>query len=160
MAPDTLHPNARSVSDAGLALIQRFERFSARPYPHPCGLPAIGYAHILRPVDQALSQGVSPDQARQLLREDVRVCEIYLNASTRVPLESHEFDALVSLLWDIGILEYERSTLREMLHTVCKPLVCTALQQYGLPAITRADYRARREAEAAMFTRPGGSLSS
>ncbi|MEF8746689.1 MAG: lysozyme [Candidatus Accumulibacter propinquus] len=154
MAPHPLHPNDWRVSDAGLDLIKRFERFSSRPYPHPCGLPAIGYGHLLRPIDQALSRGVNFDQAEQLLREDVRIYEIYLNASCRVPIDQHEFDALTSLLWDIGILEYEGSTLRKMLHTVCKPLVCTALQQYGLPAITRTDYRARRDAEAAMFASP------
>jgi GH24 family phage-related lysozyme (muramidase) len=151
MAPDTLPPNALRTSDAGIDFLKRFQRFSRTPYAHPCGLPAIGYEHIVRPIDQKLTE-VNEAQATQLLREDVRVLEIYLNASARVPLAAHEFDALISLMWDVGILEYERSPLREMLHTVCKPLVATAIEQYGLPAVTERRYRARRAGEATLFS--------
>lgn len=153
MAPDTLHHNDRRTSDAGIDFLKRWQRFEHAPYAHLCGLQAIGYEHILRPIDQKLSE-VNEAQATQLLREDVRVLEIYLNASARVPLEAHEFDALISLMWDVGILEYERSPLREMLHTVCKPLVATAIEQYGLPAITEPRYRARRRAESTLFSTP------
>lgn len=105
------YPNNLRISDAGIALLKRFTPLQHTPRKASCGIDEIGYGHILRPVDHHLTL-VNEAQAEQLMREDVRVLEIYLNSTFRVSLLPHQFDALISLIWDIGIVSFERSPIR------------------------------------------------
>lgn len=148
---DAMHPNKLSTSDQGLALIKQFARCSKVPYPHPCGLTAIGFEHIIRPSDQELTQ-VNAQQATQLLREDVRVYEIYLNSAIRIALEQHEFDTLVSLVVDVGILAFERSPVRALLNAGDRWGAMKALRNWGASGIYGRPANAiRREREVSLF---------
>lgn len=148
--PTAARPHPRRTSPAGLALIRRFEHFSSTPFDHPSGLRAIGFGHVLRPGEQHLTR-LTTDLATELLREDLRHIEIYLDATTPVPLAQHAFDALVSLIFDVGILTYERSRLRALIHAGNWPEAGLAFVLWG----TAAPRPYRRAAEATFFQRGG-----
>ena len=141
--------NARSVSAAGLEMLKCFTPFCARRIGAPSALPLIGYGHVCRPGDTHL-QTINELLATALLREDLRCIEIYLNAAVRVPLEQHEFDALASLVFDVGIRTYERSFLRDAINRGDRAEAASLLMHWVTPD---NDNRFRRGAEATMFLR-------
>ncbi|HNC51216.1 MAG TPA: lysozyme [Accumulibacter sp.] len=114
MARVELSPQPTRTSANGLALIQRFETFLATPRKGSQGFLEIGWGHVLRP-DEAQVTLVNRQQAEALLIEDLRVFEIYLQATIRVELAQHAFDALISLLRDVGIRAFERSDIRHLI---------------------------------------------
>lgn len=141
--------NAHAVSPAGLDLIKMAVPFCAQRSGAPGSLQTIGYGHVLRPGDVDL-QLVTEEQATQLLREDLRCIEIYLNAAARVPLAQHEFDALVSLIFDVGILSYEHSFLRDAVNAGDRQEAARLLAAWATPDQANP---VRRNAEATLFLR-------
>lgn len=144
------------TSDAGLALIQEFEGCVLTAYPDPAtgGAPwTIGYGH---------THGVNPgdvctkEQAFAWLHEDVAWAEACINANVRVPLEQHQFDALVCFTYNVGAGAFSSSTLCRMLNAGD---MAGAAGQFGrwvngpngpMPGLVR-----RRGAERAMFMGAG-----
>lgn len=146
-------PNALCTSDVGISVIKQYQTFRPTPKKELCGLYEIGYGHVLRPVDQNLTM-VTEAQAEQLLREDVRCFEIYLNATIRVPLQQHEFDALVSLVFDVGMLAFEHSPIRKMIDQGQRQEAARELRAWrGGPFGNRsaACHHRRRHDEARLF---------
>ncbi len=105
-----------ATSDDGIALIQEFEGCVLAAYPDPAtgGAPwTIGYGH---------THGVAPgdtcsrDQALAWLREDLQWAEAAVNRLVAVPLERHQFDALVSFTFNLGHGALASSTLLKLLN--------------------------------------------
>ena len=124
-------------------LLTTFEAFESAAYLCPANKLTIGYGHVLLPSDYTLFDGVSrnfltsaitmctrqrrvsdevkrilwinKDQALQLLRHDVTIASEAVKSITRVPLSQNQFDALVSLVFNIGQGQYAASTLRKKL---------------------------------------------
>ncbi len=104
------------TSDAGIDLITAHEglRLDAYPDPGTGGAPwTIGYGHTF---------GVRQDDscteadARDFLRHDLATAEQAVNSLVRVPLTQHEFDALVSFTFNVGVGAFKGSTLLRMLN--------------------------------------------
>ena len=147
--------NARAVSAAGLDLIKLVVPFHGVRHGVPGALQWIGYGHVLRPIEDAQLHVVSERLATQLLRDDLRCIEIYLNATVRVPLEQHEFDALASLVFDVGIRTYEHSFLRDAINRGDRTEAAILLMRWQTPDNVNHQ---RRCAEATMFLR--GSIET
>lgn len=104
------------TSDRGVALIESFEDFSATPYLCPAGRRIVGFGHVIRKSEPHLRTAVlSLAQARALLRADIGTTEVYLNAVLPAWVRQHHFDALVSLVFDIGVGAFDRSALLGMI---------------------------------------------
>ena len=101
------------VSLSGLELIKKFEGFSAVPYHDAAGITTIGYGHTRTAGRRAR---ITEDEAHDLLREDLAAAERAVTAGVRIPLEQHEYDALVSLAFNIGPGAFSRSTLLRRLN--------------------------------------------
>ena len=99
-----------TVSQRGLDLIKQFEAFRPRVYLCPAGKRTIGYGHVLLKSD-VIKPPISIVEAEDLLRQDCCIPENYINACAKVPLRQNEFDALVSLVFNIGVGNFDRSTL-------------------------------------------------
>jgi GH24 family phage-related lysozyme (muramidase) len=68
----------RHVTDAGLALIKRFESFSPTVYVCPAGYPTVGYGHVVLDEERdRFASGIRGDEAEDLLRRDAGVAERY-----------------------------------------------------------------------------------
>lgn len=97
------------------------------PYLDPVGIWTIGWGHAIRhngrflkgAADAALARSLFPGgitfaQAEALLSEDVSPVAIYLSA-VFPELNQNEFDALVSFCFNVGLGNFENSTMFRML---------------------------------------------
>lgn len=102
------------LSAQGLALIKRFEGFASAPYLCPAEVWTIGYGHT-KGVN-AYTTPISETYADQLLKEDVAQSEQTVRTYVTNPLTQSQFDALVSLVFNIGEHHFKRSTLLKKLN--------------------------------------------
>ena len=95
------------TSHKGIALIKEFEGLRLKAYKCPGGVWTIGYGH---------TAGVRPEmviteaQAEEFLKEDLFSCENAVN-NQKLSINQNQFDALVSLIYNIGIGNFQKSTL-------------------------------------------------
>ncbi len=88
------------TSQAGLDVIKAFEGFRARSESLPNGRWIIGYGHMRRARE---GTRVSETEAEAILREyDLPPVERYVMRCVLAPMTQNEFDALVSLAFNIG----------------------------------------------------------
>ena len=103
-----------NLSAKGLALIKRFEGFSAKPYRCSAGVPTIGYGSTYyedgRPV-QMDDPDITEEWAEALLINLVRSFEQAVNSMVQQQLTQNQFDALVSFTYNVGIEAFRKSTL-------------------------------------------------
>lgn len=101
------------TSQRGIDLIKEFEGYSERVYMCAGGKYTIGYGH---------TRGVEPgdtctrEQAEEYLRMDVVEAEETIEALVKVPLTQNQFDALVSLVYNIGSGNFYDSTIRRVIN--------------------------------------------
>lgn len=95
------------TSDKGIELIKRHEGFRAKAYKCAAGVWTIGYGHTGGVVSGAT---ITERQGEAFLRADLATAERVVNAN--LPrLRQNQFDALVSLVFNVGSGNFERSTL-------------------------------------------------
>lgn len=108
-------PTARQQTNAaGLALIKQYEGLVLEPYADAGGKLTVGYGHLVKPGE--FFSRLSEQQAHNLLREDVRVAEAYVKRYVKVKLNDNQFSALVSLVYNVGPGNFQRSTLLRLLN--------------------------------------------
>lgn len=104
------------ASPRAVALIASFENFSATAYLCPAGKLTIGWGHVILKREPHLNKAtLTRAQADALLASDIALVEIYLNGVLPDWIQQHHFDALVSLVFNIGIGNFDSSTLRKLL---------------------------------------------
>lgn len=104
------------TSQKGIDLIKEFEGFRSKAYLCPGGIWTIGYGHTkgVRPNDI-----VTQRQAEDLLRKDLIECESAVNNLIKVNITQNQFDALVSLVYNIGVGNFVDSTVRKLINQQC-----------------------------------------
>ena len=97
----------------GRALIEAREGVRLKAYRDAVGIWTIGVGHTSAAGPPAVVAGLSitPAQAGDILAQDLAQFERAIEAAVHVPLADHEFDALVSLAFNIGAEAFARSTL-------------------------------------------------
>ena len=95
------------TSPKGIALIKEFEGLRLKAYLCPGGVWTIGYGHTA-----SVKPGmvISEAQAEEYLKADLVRFERYLNG-LGLALNQNQFDALISLIYNIGIGNFQKSTL-------------------------------------------------
>lgn len=104
------------ISQQGLDFIKKFEGFSPLPYICAAGKETIGYGHVIKQGEQ-FPCGVTEQQAEEILLEDVAEAEQCIFDCVEVDLMPFQFDALVSLVFNIGTNAFRKSTLLRMLNS-------------------------------------------
>lgn len=111
------------MSANGLAFLSREEGLRTEPYNDSAGHATIGVGHLIHrgPVtaaDRAKFRGFTRADAVALLRRDVSSRERAVDRLVHVGLSQNEFDALVSLVFNIGEGEagFAGSTVRRKLN--------------------------------------------
>ncbi len=94
------------ISQTGLDLIKSFEGLRRRSSKLPTGGWIVGYGHT-RSAREGIE--VSEREAEYLLRYDLQETERLVSDVVRAPLHQNEFDALVSLAWNIGEEAFRQS---------------------------------------------------
>ncbi len=102
------------TSKAGISLIKQFESFSARPYLCPANIWTIGYGHT-RGVSKDMAP-ITEAEACDLLAEDLAGFEAQVETSVTRKLDQHQFDALVSFVFNVGAGAFLQSTMLKMIN--------------------------------------------
>ena len=103
------------TSQKGLDLIKKFEGFSDKEYICPAGKPTIGYGHVILPFEHFPS-AITKDEAETLLKKDLQSREKSLNILVKVSINQNQFDALMSLIYNIGVANFKQSTLLKFIN--------------------------------------------
>lgn len=93
-------------------MIESFEGCALMSYQDIKGVWTIGFGHTGPDVHENLVW--TPAQAATALAQDLGMAEAGVR-DTRVPLTQHQFDALVSLAYNIGIHAFANSSLVALL---------------------------------------------
>ncbi len=87
------------ISDNGIDFIKNEEGLRLTAYLDSAGVWTIGYGHTGGVV---AGSTISLAQAEIFLREDISVFEDIINREVKVPLNQNQFDALLSLVFNVG----------------------------------------------------------
>ena len=96
------------VSQNGIDLIKHFEGLSLSSYQDVAGIWTIGYGHTGSEVGP--DQEISEEEAEDLLRKDLSRFEQGVTNAVKVDINQNQFDALVSLSFNIGLSAFRSST--------------------------------------------------
>lgn len=97
------------TSEDGLEKLKVREGCKLRAYLDTRGVPTIGVGHT----SPGLTLGMvwSPQQAMDALAKDVKRCEDAIALYCVTQLEQHQFDALVSFIFNVGVTAFAKSTM-------------------------------------------------
>lgn len=95
------------TSNRGIELIKKHETLKLEAYKCPAGILTIGYGHT-RSVVKGLV--ITESLALELLKQDLANAEYAVNRE-RLKLNQNQFDALVSFVFNLGIGNFQKSTL-------------------------------------------------
>ena len=152
---------SRRTSPEGRAFIMAWEGLALRAYRDVAGVLTIGYGHTEGFADGRFGPDaeISGAEAETLLAEDLAPREAAVNALTDVALNQNEFDALVSLVYNIGVSAFRRSTVRRRLNRGDRAGAADAVVMWNKARIDGAlsevrGLTRRRRAERALFLKP------
>lgn len=101
------------ASKEAIQLIKRFEGFSSSPYICAGGKVTVGYGTTQisgKPINKYM-EPISRQYAEELLMEDLKEFQEAIDRLVKAPLEQNQYDALLSLVYNIGIGAFKKSTL-------------------------------------------------
>lgn len=95
------------TSRRGIDLIKQHEGLRLKAYRCPAGIFTIGYGHT---AGVRRGDAIDEQTAEQLLIDDLKASEEVVN-SEGLRLNQHQFDALVSFVFNVGSANFRKSTL-------------------------------------------------
>ncbi|ARS54313.1 lysozyme [Kushneria konosiri] len=101
------------TSQNGLDLIKASEGLELTAYRDSVGVPTIGYGHTL---NVKMGDVITASRAESLLQSDLRRFEAAVNRMVVVEINQNQFDALVSLCFNVGNAAIKSSTLLRLLN--------------------------------------------
>lgn len=147
------------ISQTGLELIKNFEGRRLDAYYDIAGILTIGYGSTGPHVRKGMR--ITEQEAEDLLLEDLKRFEEGVTDAVKVMITQNQFDALVSLSFNIGMGAFRSSTALKRLnrnnYTGCAEAMTwwnkatVDGQKREVAGLTR-----RREAEAVLFLKPSG----
>lgn len=147
--PHAAAPLARRIGPAGLALIKSFEGCRLTAYRCPAGVWTIGYGSTGAHVREGMT--ISPERAEALLRGDLARFEAAVAKAVPAATQN-QFDAMVSLAFNIGVAAFAKSTVARKAKAGDHAGAAAAFSLWNkaggkvLPGLTR-----RRAAEAELY---------
>lgn len=109
----------QTMSVKGIMLLKRFEGLRLTAYQDTGGVWTIGYGHTSAAGGMPVYKGlvITNERAEQLLKEDLeRMTYPVIQRLVKVPLSQGQFDALASLVYNLGEGQVSRSTLLRLLN--------------------------------------------
>lgn len=123
-----------NVSKAGIALIKHHEGVRSRPYRCPANLWTVGVGHLIgdgKHLPDSWNRTFSQEEIDGILKSDLRRFELGVHKMLpNVPLRQHEFDAIISFCFNLGLGCFQRSTLRQALLRGDKKAAMESLVKY------------------------------
>ena len=123
-----------NVSKAAIALIKHHEGVRSRPYRCPARLWTVGVGHLIgdgKLLPDSYNRTFSQEEIDGILKSDLRRFELGVHKMLpNVPLRQHEFDAIISFCFNLGLGCFQRSTLRQALLRGDKKAAMESLVKY------------------------------
>ena len=123
-----------NVSKAAIALIKHHEGVRNRPYRCPANLWTVGVGHLIgdgKSLPDSWNRTFSQEEIDGILKSDLRRFELGVHKMLpNVPLRQHEFDAIISFCFNLGLGCFQRSTLRQALLRGDKKAAMESLVKY------------------------------
>lgn len=113
IATDEMH-----ISPSGIDLICNFEGKRLTAYDDGVGVWTIGFGTTVYPNGIKVKKGdtCTEAQAKAYMAHDLKKFERTVNSTVKVPVNQNQFDALVSLAYNIGTDAFKKSTLVKKLN--------------------------------------------
>lgn len=126
IAIDEMH-----ISPSGIDLIRNFESLRLNAYDDGVGVWTIGFGTTKYPNGTRVKKGdtCTLDQAKAYMHNDLKAFEQTVSSAVKVPINQNQFDALVSLAYNIGSTAFKNSTLVKRLN---EGNYKAAAEQFGL----------------------------
>ncbi|HHR6079224.1 TPA: glycoside hydrolase family protein [Providencia alcalifaciens] len=151
--------NSLSISERGKEFIKKWESMQLSAYNDSEGFCTIGYGHLISRnsceniiLDNDFSDGITEEKANELFNIDLVRFENAIKRDVTVKLFQHEYDALVSLLFNCGSNFLKDGKAPKLLSSINMENYETAANELlditnnGVPGLVR-----RREAERSIF---------
>jgi lysozyme len=123
-----------NVSKAAIALIKHHEGVRNRPYRCPANLWTVGVGHLIgdgKHLPDSWNRTFSQEEIDGILKSDLRRFELGVHKMLpNVSLRQHEFDAIISFCFNLGLGCFQRSTLRQALLRGDKKAAMESLVKY------------------------------
>ena len=104
------------TSNSGIDLICSFEGLRLKAYDDGVGVWTIGYGTtVINGVKVKKGDTCTLEQAKSYMAQDLKQFESAVN-QVKVPLNQNQYDALVSLAYNIGVSAFLNSTLLKKLN--------------------------------------------
>lgn len=115
---EMLEAVGKKMKTQDLNIIKEFEGLRLSAYDDGVGIQTIGYGTTRYPNGNKVKRGdkITLEQAEQYLRHDLSKFEDTVNSLVKVPLTQNQFDALTSLVYNIGSGAFSNSTLLKKLN--------------------------------------------
>lgn len=97
------------IDQVGINLIKKFEGCVLRVYKDAIGLDTIGIGHLIKKGESFTV--LTQKEAEDLLHKDLQIFIDGLNKLIKVTLTQNQFNAIVSLSFNIGLGNIKKSTL-------------------------------------------------
>jgi GH24 family phage-related lysozyme (muramidase)/LysM repeat protein len=101
-----------SISTKGLTFIKGYEKCNLQPYDDSEDFCTIGWGHLIARKNcssiknenffKEFKEGITQSEADTLLLNDIKATEQVVKDRVQVPMFQHEYDALVSLIFNLG----------------------------------------------------------
>lgn len=101
----------------GIKLIQSFESCKLEAYVCPAGIVTIGWGTTV--IDGELIKlgtKITQEQADYYFQKDLESFENSVNSLLKVKIPQPLFDAIISLVYNIGVANFKRSTLLKLVN--------------------------------------------
>jgi lysozyme len=123
-----------NVSKAAIALIKHHEGVRSRPYRCPANLWTVGVGHLIgdgKSLPDSWNRTFTETEIDGILKSDLRRFELGVHKMLpNVLLRQHEFDAIISFCFNLGLGCFQRSTLRQALLRGDKKAAMESLVKY------------------------------
>ena len=103
-----------NISQKGIDLIKKFEGCRLTAYKCPSNVFTIGYGHTGS--DVYAGKKITQEEADRIFSLDLKIHENNVNKLVKVPLTQGQFDALVSLEYNIGYGNFKSSSILKLVN--------------------------------------------
>ncbi|EKR1732350.1 TPA_asm: lysozyme [Salmonella enterica subsp. enterica serovar Madelia] len=145
-----------NISARGLAALKHEEGCKLTAYPDSRGVWTIGTGHTGKVDGVAVHKGmtITQDTADRLLRDDLSWVEHCIAERVTVPLNQNQYDALCSLIFNIGANAFTGSGVRRYLNAGNYTAAADAFLEWSRAGSNPTILAPRRGRERAMFLSP------
>src|SRR5690606_4852093 len=142
------------LSNKGYEFLGKEEGLRLTAYQDSVGVWTIGYGNTFYEDGSKVKQGdrITKERAMELFRSIVKRFEDGVNSTITRELNANQFDALVSLSYNIGVSAFSRSTVAKLVNAnPCDPSIRQAFEMWRNAGLHKGILLNRRKREYELY---------